>query len=170
MRRFDRFPRQTGTLAAGFTALMLPLSAAQAFPASLQAVLDCQRVTSDQARLACYDRAAATLGQHALATPTFKSTSNAMPDFDPAKPFHQQPSPAEPPERVTVPLLDVADGDGKPVFHLANDQTWRAQTDEFVYIDPKKRNTVTIKKSLLGLGYLLMINNSDREISVKRIR
>ena len=167
---FHRLTLRATTLGAGiFLGLVPPLSAARALPPSLQAVLDCQRETNDQIRLACYDRAAASLGQHALAMPRWNYSSDSSPDFDPAKPFHQPRSKDETPENITVPLLRLGNSDGKTVFYLGNNQEWRAQNDEFVYIDHSRRNTATLKKSLLGLGYLLMINGSDREISVRRV-
>ena len=155
-------------------ALLAPPHAASAATAmqAVQSMLDCRRVSIEAARLACYDRAAASVTTDVLASHQYARGGDSQPDFDPAKKLHQRRSvaPTQPDDlkRVTALLVQVGSHDGKPTFILDNGQVWRAQEDDYVHIDPGRRNTATLSRSLLGLGYLLRVNNEHRQISVVR--
>lgn len=145
-------------------ALLLLAPAAQANRLS-DDFMSCRGITGAAARLACFDRVAASSPGVALAD---------RPDFTPGKPLHvRQAQPeaqaARTASSITVGLVSVAaNADGKYVFSLANGQVWQAEDDDPVFPDASG-NTVTLTKSVLGLGYRLSMNHELREIAVRRV-
>lgn len=130
--------------------------------------MSCVGITGAAGRLACFDRVAATSADVPMAD---------RPDFAPGKPLHVAPAPigrdaatATVPSAVTVDLVSVApNADGKSVFTLANGQIWEAEGDDPVFPDASG-NTVTLTRSLLGLGYHLTMNHETRELTVRRVQ
>jgi hypothetical protein len=176
---------------------LLAATGASFVPARAQDFATCRAITDDKERLACFDHAgqspaAAPVVPAAPAVPATpaappaasspatsynpltwfgldKPETNKPEDFGrssmpPAAPSVQDPATLR---SITAKVTQIIDPTGKPKFVLDNNQVWVAQN--YVNISPRSSgNTVTIERSLIG--YLMSLNGSSAEFSVRRLK
>ena len=170
--------------AALAAALMLNASSAAA-ENPMRGFLECLEMRDDQARLACYDRLAATLvelGPGAVLSPLDTDRSGAAP---PAVQAGAQAASAAPagPEDAFGNEMNSRDGDldsitayvvggftgWEPgtVFRLDNGQAWELQgSARFAYGGPDR--PVTIRRAAFG-SFMLSPDGLNRSVRVRRI-
>ncbi len=135
-------------------------------PQAVQAAIDCRKVEEAAARLACYDKAVASLDQalskgqvmavdhaqvQAVRRQAFGFTLPSLSLFD------RSGGPQEDVSEVTLAVESARQGsDGKWIIQLEGGQVWRQiDTGEFSR-DPKPGAQAVIKKAMLG-SYMMMI-------------
>jgi hypothetical protein len=155
----------TVTLAVAFATSALAADKADAPPAAVQAAMDCRRLTDDAARLACYDKAMASLDQ-ALAQGQVVAVDHAQVQavrrqaFGFTVPSLSLFEHGARPEEISEVELSVQSArrlsDGKWLIELEGGQLWRQiDTGDFSR-DPKPGAKAVVKKAMLG-SYMMMI-------------
>lgn len=142
-----------------------------------QGLLDCKAKTEDAARLACYDAAAATLGE------AEKKGDIVVVDREMAKAARRQafgfslPSlsmfdrtakPEEADQLTTAVTSAYQGGDRKWIFELEGGAVWVQNDNEPINRAPKKGSTVEIRKAAMG-GFFLK-SDGQRAIRARRVK
>jgi hypothetical protein len=142
-----------------------------------QSLLDCRAKSDAAERLACYDAAAAGLGeaeQKGDIVVVDRDMARAarrqafgfnLPTLDV---FNRSEKPEEA-DRLTAQVVNAYQGgDGKWVFELEGGAVWAQNDNESLTRSPRKGSTVEIRKASMG-GFFL---NSDgqRAIRARRVR
>jgi hypothetical protein len=160
-------------MGSSLAAFMLMSSGHAAQP--LSGILDCRMLTDDAARLACFDREAATLAGSAAASrqPTVAPVSDAKRQF--GLPEHavvekEIAAGTRPPGVKTIEArvaqLSLT-SDGRSVMTLDNQQVWRQlAVDKDLLLKPGE--AVTISRGVLGSFWLE--TKQGRGTKVARIR
>jgi hypothetical protein len=151
-----------GALAGLFAAVALPAIAAPAPPAvapAVQAVVDCRKLTDDAQRLACYDKAVASMTdaqasgdlvtidrqqRQAVRRQAFGLT---LPTLD----FLDRGEKPEQVNRLTDTVASVSKtADGRWVMRMQDGAIWRQTDDAELSRDPHEGSSVVINKASLG--------------------
>jgi hypothetical protein len=73
--------------------------------------------------------------------------------------------------QISAKLVSIGFGaDGKPIFVLDNGMVWRSQEPARIRLNGDGSDRATVKKSMLGLGYLIRVNDLGYDIAVSRER
>jgi hypothetical protein len=165
------------------TAALFLLGSALAVPQLAHAgaadVVACKEIANDKERLACFDRTIGGLADDLQKNDGFSlfglfggaGKVTADKDFGSGR---GTPAPgANVPEvtQVSAKLVSIGFGsDGKPIFVLENGQVWRSQEPAKIRLNGDGSDRATVKRSMLGLGYLIRVNDLGYDISVTRER
>lgn len=142
-----------------------------------QSLLDCRAKTDGAERLACYDAAAASLGE------AEKKGDIVVVDRDMAKAarrqafgfslptldmFNRAESP-EDAERLTATAERVyRGGDGRWIFELEGGAVWAQNDNESLFREPKKGSKLEIRKAAMGSFFMNV--DGQRAIRARRIK
>lgn len=177
--------RARARLGAGIfvaAALAAPAALAQAAdeqPAALKSLVDCRRITDNQARLACYDAAVGAIDQAAakgeivvvdreqankVRRQAFGFSLPSLSIFDRVlasggddnkAPAGQAAARQEPLDRLTATLKRAyIRGDGKWVFELEDGAIWVQTDNEPIRRGAKAGDTVEIRKAAIGSFFI----------------
>lgn len=146
-------------------AIFLSLLLAQNLP-SEDALLKCTEITSDAARLACFDEAVAGLRIEANRRAE-QQKAQAVEEFGITNPNEDEQL-----QEVAAAVIDVRiDRAGRAVVTLDNGQVWRqlqSGNRPVRSIDFKRMKTATIKKAALG-SHRMTVEPLGRSFKVKRV-
>jgi hypothetical protein len=143
-------------------------------------VVACKEIAAEKERLACFDRTIGGLADDLKTNDGFSlfglfgngGKVTADKDFGagkgtPAIPGGDVPAVTQ----ITAKLASIGFGaDGKPIFVLDNGQVWRSQEPAKIRLNGDGSDRATVKKSMLGLGYLMRVNDLGYDVSVTRER
>lgn len=145
-------------------------------PAQVRALLECRQVTDSAERLACYDRAAATLGDAVAKRDlvvfdreSVRKTKRGLFGFS----IPNLGIFGDEDEEVEIKQLDgVIAGlgrnvDGGYVFRLADGSRWTQMDGKMIVLEPRSGDKVVIKKGVLG-SYMLSVAKQPG-VKVKRV-
>lgn len=143
-------------------------------------VVACKEIANEKERLACYDRTVPGLAEDLKKSDGFSlfglftngGKVTADKDFGTSKSTPAVPG-ADVPEvkQITAKINSIGFGsDGKPIFVLDNGMVWRSQENAKIRLNGDGSDRATVKKSMLGLGYLMRVNDLGYDISVTRER
>lgn len=142
--------------------------------AAFQAVLDCRKLADDAARLACFDAAAARMGEaetrgDIVIIDRAQATTAHREAFGLHVPSLEFVTRALKPEEVNriegVVESAHADRDGRWTFKLADGAVWRQISGDLQW-PPKHGSKVSIRRGSLG-SYLMNVDN-QQSIKVHR--
>jgi hypothetical protein len=133
-------------------------------PASVQAVMDCRKITDDTQRLACFDTASAVLAK--------AEQSGDVVSLDRAQ-RNQVRHQAFGLTLPSIELFDHGEGQlndvketlasahqtagGRWVFQMQDGQIWRQTDDEFLSREPHGGSVIDIRRASLG-SYMLSVD------------
>jgi hypothetical protein len=143
-------------------------------------VVACKEIAAEKDRLACFDRTIGGLAEDLKKSDGFSlfglfgngGKATADKDFGagkgtPAVPGGEVPAVTQ----ITAKLASIGFGaDGKPIFVLDNGQVWRSQEPAKIRLNGDGSDQATVKRSMLGLGYLMRVNDLGYDVSVTRER
>lgn len=163
-------------LAAALTLTAGGVQAADRAPV-LQAVVDCRAIADSNARLACYDAAAARLEEAETKGDVVvldreqrqqarrEAFGFTLPSFD----ILNRGEPAEKLDRVTFKVVRATQAnDGSWTLELDSGAVWRQTDQEGLSRRPKPGTTVEIRNAAMG-GYFMNVDG-QRAIRVKRVQ
>lgn len=145
-------------------------------PTQVSAVLACRQLTDGAARLACYDRAAATLGEAVAKRDlivfdreSVRKTKRGLFGFSIPNLgiFGDEDNEVEIKQLEGVIAGVGRNADGGYVFRLADGSRWTQMDGKMIVIEPRSGDKVVIKKGVLG-SYLMSVAKQPG-IKVKRI-
>jgi hypothetical protein len=176
MTQFTRV-QKSALVAAVLTLTAGGAQAATDRAAVFQAVVDCRAIADSNARLACYDAAAARL-QEAEAKGDVvvldreqrqqarrEAFGFTMPSFD----LFSRGEPADKLDRVTFKVVRATQAnDGSWTMELDSGAVWRQTDQEGLSRRPKPGSSVEIRNAALG-SYFMNVDG-QRAIRVKRVQ
>lgn len=145
-------------------------------PAQVSALLNCRQIADGAERLACYDRAAASLGEAVAKRDlvvfdreSVRKTKRGLFGFSIPNLgiFGDEDSEVEV-KQVEGEIASIGlNSDGGFVFRLADGSRWTQMDGKPIALEPRHGDKVTIKKGVLG-SYMLSVAKQPG-VKVKRI-
>lgn len=151
-------------------------SAGQGSPAVLTNVLGCRAIGDAAARLACFDRSVAALGEAqtkgevvTLDRSEVRKTRRSLFGLTlPTLRILGDEDDSEDGTEIETRIVRTAPGaDGKWIFVLAEGGRWQQIDTRGFIVDPKAGQTIRIRRAALG-SYVANVNN-QRAIKVRRL-